>query len=226
MIAVRPSPVCAAACGGASLHVSLLAAALMLVSAGVSPADAAAPASAEVLVYRTMMPESGPSSFAVAIGSNLGFSFDPGRGGINYIWTGGFVDLEPTWRAKINKPAEVQGTIVYREMERYPLRFNRASGEPKFEFKGYALAPGAVEFHYLLDGIAVREEIRGTTDGRGIIRRFQLGEPVSTWSYSVEPQTETRVSTSNGSWNETRTALTGSGGRTFSIQIELNRVQP
>ncbi len=193
---------------------------------GVHSAPAAgSPGGSGVAVYRTMMPECGPSSFAVALGPQLGFSFDPGRGGVNYIWRGEFVDLEPTWRAKINKPADLRGEIVYRESGRYPLRLSRSQSEPKFEFKGYILLDDAVEFHYLLDGIFVREEIRATSNGLGLIRRFQMSEPVAGWSYAVEPQTMARVSSAEGNWNESRTALTGPSGRSFSIQIEMNEGQ-
>src|SRR5688572_2556404 len=130
-----------------------------------STGAAAAAVEPDVAVYRTMMPDCGPSSFAVALRSDLGFSFDPGRGGVNYVWQGEFVDLAPTWRAKINKPAEIKGAIVYRESARYPLRLGARTNEPKFEFKGYILLPDAVEFHYLLDDVFVREEIRATPHG-------------------------------------------------------------
>lgn len=173
-----------------------------------------------------MLPDCGPSSFAVALGPNLGFSYDPGRGGINYVWQGDFVDLGPTWKAKINQPAEVKGTIAYRESVRFPLRLTRGGGEPKYVFKGYVLLPDAVEFHYLLDGVPVREEIRATADGRGLVRHFRVDTAIDAWSYALEPQPTAKISSRGGGWNEARTALTAPGGREFSLQIELNARQP
>ena len=181
---------------------------------------------ATVVVHRTMMPECGPSSFAIGLGPNLGLSFDPGRGGVNYVWQGDFVDLGPTWKAKINKPAEIRGTIVYRESRRYPLRSGRSDREPKFEFKGYTLLADAVEFQYLLDGVLVREEIRATPDGCGVVRRFQTSEPVAGWSYAIESQPGVAIASPGGAWNEARTAVTAPGGREFSLQIQLNAAQP
>ena len=173
-----------------------------------------------------MMPDCGPSSFAVALGPNLGFSYDPGRGGINYAWQGEFVDLNPTWKAKINQPAEVKGTIAYRESVRFPLRLTRAGGEPKYVFKGYVLLPDAVEFHYLLDGVPVREEIRASADGRGLVRHFRVDTAVESWSYALEPQPTAKLSSGGGAWNEARTALTAPGSREFSLHIEFNARQP
>jgi hypothetical protein len=192
-----------------------------LLTALLAASSHAASPPAEVLVYRTMMPDCGPSSFAVALTPDLGFSFDPGRGGVNYVWQGEFVDLGPTWKAKINKPADLRGAIVYRESVRYPLRLGESNREPKFEFKGYALSPGAVEFHYIVDGVFVREEIRATPNGRGLVRRFQVSEPVAAWSYAVEAQPGATISSPLGGWNESRTALVAPRGREFYVQIDL-----
>jgi hypothetical protein len=199
---------------------TLIAAALAL-GAGAAPHPAR-----NVLVYRTMLPDCGPSSFAVALGPNLGFTYDPGRGGVNYAWRGDFVDLAPTWKAKINSPAELRGTIVYRESARFPLRLTPAGGEPAYVFKGYVLLPDAVEFRYLLDGVPVREEIRATPDGRGILRRFRTDTPVAAWSYAVEPQPSARISSHRGAWNEARSALTAPGGHEFTLQIDFDASQP
>ena len=172
------------------------------------------------------MPECGPSSFAVALTPSLGFSYDPGRGGINYVWQGEFVDLAPTWKAKINHPAELRGTIVYRESVRFPLRLRDPGREPAYVFKGYVLQPDAVEFHYLLGGVPVREEIRATADGRGLVRHFRTDTAVAGWSYAVEPQPGATISSPKGAWNEARTAVTAPASREFSVRIELNPHQP
>jgi len=187
--------------------------------------SAAPPPPGTVLVHRTMLPDCGPSSFAVALAPNLGFSYDPGRGGINYAWQGEFVDLGPTWKAKINQPAEVKGTIAYRESVRFPLRLTRGGAEPKYVFKGYVLLPDAVEFHYLLDGVPVREEIRAAAHGRGLVRHFRVDTAVESWSYALEPQPTAKLS-GGGAWNEARTALTAPGSRESSLHIEFNARQP
>jgi len=179
-----------------------------------------------VFVHRTMLPDCGPSSFAVALGPNLGFSYDPGRGGVNYVWQGPFVDLGPTWKAKINQPAEVKGTIVYREQVRFPLRLKPGAGEPAYVFKGYVLLPDAVEFHYTLDGVPVREEIRAAPGGRGLVRTFRTDTVVAAWSYAAEAQPAARLSSREGGWNEARTALTAPGGREFTLQLALEPRQP
>lgn len=184
-------------------------------------------ASAENLqVFRTMMPDAGPSAFAVGLPGEIGFCYDPGRGGINYAWRGTFVDLAPTWKAKINEPAIVRGRIGYRETVRWPLRFNGASGDPRYEFRGYVLIADGIEFHYLLDGILVREEIRPADGGRAIMRRFQLSEACSAWRLAAEAQPESRITSPEARWNESRDTLTGTTTREFTVKIELRATAP
>lgn len=183
------------------------------------PAQGGAPEG--VIVQRTMMPDSGPSSFAVTLGDKLGFCYDPGRGGINYLWLGEFVDLQPTWKAKINAPAVVRGTIVYRESVRWPLRLNQSDREPKYTFKGYSLLPDGVEFHYLLDGIPVQEEIRALPEGRGLARRFRLGPGAERWWLFVGGDSHGVSSSRDAKWDAQRQALTGSGAREFTVTLEL-----
>ena len=184
-------------------------------------------ASAENLqVFRTMMPDAGPSAFAVGLPGEIGFCYDPGRGGINYAWRGAFVDLAPTWKAKINEPAIVRGRIDYRETARWPLRFNGASGDPRYEFRGYVLLAAGIEFHYLLDGILVREEIRPADGGRAILRRFQLSEACSSWRLAVEAQEESRITSPEAQWNEPCYALTGTTTREFTVKIVLRATAP
>jgi hypothetical protein len=190
------------------------------------PATQAQSAGSGVAVHRTMLPDCGPSSFAVALGPNLGFSYDPGRGGVNYVWQGEFVDLGPTWKAKLNHPAEVRGTIVYREQARFPLRLKPGAGEPAYVFKGYVLLPDAVEFRYTLDGVLVREEIRAAPGGRGLVRIFRTDTAVAAWSYAADPQPGARLSSREGGWNEARTALTAAGGRAFTLELALEPRQP
>jgi hypothetical protein len=172
-----------------------------------------------VIAVRTMMPEAGPSSFAVGLGKEFGFCYDPGRGGINYIWSGAFVDLSPTWQGKINKPATIRGEIIYRETGGVPLRLNRPTAAPNYTFRGYAYIPGGIEFHYSIDGIAVREEITPTTDPVGILRRFHLSDRCEEWQLTVPPGS--KVFSAEGKWDPAVQAFVGRGTREFSVRIDL-----
>jgi hypothetical protein len=134
------------------------------------------PVHAEVQVERTYLPDAGPSSFAIGLPGGVSFCFDPVRCGVSYAWTGDYLDLTPArpGTGKFIKPAKPLGPIVYREAGVAPLRRGDAARVPVVEFAGYTLRNDSVEFRYTVDGTLVREEVRATPGGNGLIRRFQM----------------------------------------------------
>lgn len=109
--------------------------------------------------------------------NGVSFCYDPVRGGLSYVWQGGFADLTPAWPevGKFVKPVKLLGQIVYRESGMSPLRRGDPSRPPAVHFMGYRLLGQAVEFRYTVDGVAVREEISAAT-GRQLVRRFRIDE--------------------------------------------------
>lgn len=134
-------------------------------------------ARAEVQIERIFLPhDASPSSFAVGLPGGVNFCFDPVRGAVSYIWTGGFLDLTPArpGPGKFISAAKLLGPVVYRESGYAPLRRGDPTRIPQVEFTGYTLKNDAVEFRYTVDGVAVREEIRARPDGSGLLCRFEI----------------------------------------------------
>lgn len=129
----------------------------------------------EVLIERAMLPDSRAGSFAFGLPGGISFCYDPTRGGLNYAWTGGFIDLTNVRPVnKLIKPAGLVGAVVYRESGPSPLRRGDVNREPVVEFKGYTLRDSAVELRYTVDGVPVSEEIRARPSGDGLVRRFRF----------------------------------------------------
>ncbi len=124
-------------------------------------------------VYRTFMPEAGPSAFAVVLSPDLALCYDPLRGGVNQAWRGS-VDLKPTLQAKINQEAAINGTVFYREATLQPLRINDAGKVPERRFKGYRYLKDKVVFDYTLDGVAVSEMLRVSEHGKVLERHWRV----------------------------------------------------
>ncbi|MBI5772086.1 MAG: hypothetical protein HZA93_30210 [Verrucomicrobia bacterium] len=128
---------------------------------------------AEVLIERTFLPDAHASSFAFGLPGGISFCYDPVRGGVNYAWTGGFLDI--TGVRPVNKlvtAAKPLGPVVFREAGEAPLRRGDLRHTPTVEFKGYTLRDASVELRYTLDGVLVREEISALPAGAGLRRRF------------------------------------------------------
>lgn len=145
---------------------------------------------AEVRIERIFMPlEAAPSSFAIGLPGGISFCFDPVRGGVSYVWTGGFADLAPArpGPGKFINAVRLPGPVVYQETGVAPLRRGDPARVPVVTFTGYALRDDAVEFRYTVDGVAVREEIRARADGAALVRRFRIaGGADASWWHVVD----------------------------------------
>ncbi|MEN3941511.1 hypothetical protein WJU23_09480 [Prosthecobacter sp. SYSU 5D2] len=148
-------------------------------------------------VYRTFMPEAGPSAFAVELSPGVSLCYDPLRGGINQIWAGG-VDLSPTFQAKINKPAKPPGRPFYTEHLLHPLRLGEAAADPGHRFKGYRYEKNMVVFEFTLHGLPVTESLRLSQDGHGVVRTFTLPAGGGPAFLTVEPQENATVTLEGG----------------------------
>ena len=149
--------------------------ALMLILAGTFPLTGRG----EVQIERTYLPmAAAPSSFAIGLPGGVNFCFDPVRGGVSYVWTGGFIDLTPArpGPGKFIAPAKLLGPVVYRETGFGALRRGDPRAKPAIEFTGYTLHDDAVEFRYTIDGVPVREEIRARTGNSGLTRKFYFND--------------------------------------------------
>lgn len=146
----------------------LLLAALSVLAA--APADAGTEADYP-RVFRTFMPDSGPSAFAVELSPSLALCYDPLRGGVSQVWKGR-IDLSPTLRAKINEAAAVVGETFYLAEGTHSLRLGEPEAPPEHRFKGYRYEAGAVVFDFTLGGHPVSETLRADEGGRGLVREF------------------------------------------------------
>jgi len=150
---------------------------------------------AGVACERIFMPEgAAPSSFAIGLPGSVNFCFDAVRGGVSYVWSGGFIDPSPARNGigKFVDAVKLLGPIVYRETGPAPLRQADPARVPIIKFLGYTLRDDSIEFRYAVDGTTVREEVRVRTDGKALTRHFLLGgSPDATWWYVIDGKAPT-----------------------------------
>lgn len=169
----------------------------------------------EVQVERTYLPEAHASSFAFGLPGGVSFCFDPTRGGVNYAWTGGFIDLTNIRPVnKLIKAAGLVGKVVYREAGTSPLRRGDATHVPVVEFKGYSLRTAAVELRYTVDGAPVTEEIKARPAGDGLVRTFHFDRVGgdAAWFYVVD--------------GRPATALTKDAAGVFTLEVPFAKSAP
>lgn len=145
-----------------------------------------------LLIERTLMPEAAPSSFAVGFPNGVSFCYDVVRGGVSYVWRGGFVDVTSVRpnAGKAVAPVTLLGKIVYREEGFFPVRPGDPQHGAAFVFKGYRLGENAIEFRYEFGRCEVREEVAPLPDGSGLVRRFRIAGATADepWWYVPGPR--------------------------------------
>ena len=188
-----------------------------------------AAAAAELLIERTVMPEAAPSSFAIGFPNGVGMCYDPVRGGVDYAWAGGFVDVAPVRpdMGKLIKPAKLPGPVLYREQGAAPLRRGDPARKPVVVFKGYRLHGEAIEFLYTVDGLAVREEVRARPQGDGLIRRFRIEATAdSRWWYLPGPTEGAVMKAVTGEMEAGGFRFDPAVARDFTLEIIFRKKQP
>jgi hypothetical protein len=135
---------------------------------------------ARVLVQRTYMNGAYPGALAVTFPGGPSLCYDIVRGGVNYICDGDFADLHAWFSGRHGAPlrsfgATLPGEVFYRENSLAPaLKVGTDTGQNAVRYRGYKLAQDAVEFNYTIGGRGVRETLRATSDGAGLVRTFRV----------------------------------------------------
>lgn len=103
----------------------------------------------------------------------VNYVFDAEKCQLAYAWTGGFLDMQPSWSGRGGQVVRVLGKRFY-ENKAFPLRIGDASREPERKFQGYELAGKIPTFDYTMDGIPVRERIEYSEKNHHLIRTFDV----------------------------------------------------
>jgi len=169
---------------------------------------------AEVQIERTFLPDAHASSFAFGLPGGVNVCYDPVRGGVNYVWTGGFLDLTNVRPVnKLVKAATLLGPVVYRETGPAPLRRGDPQHVPAIELKGYTLRDASVELRYTVDGVPVGEEIKVRPDRGALIRTFHVTTTAGEkWFYVPDGQLPV--------------PLTVESSGTFTLTVPLGKAAP
>ncbi|MEM7013196.1 MAG: hypothetical protein AAF585_17125, partial [Verrucomicrobiota bacterium] len=200
----------------------------------------------EPVVYRTFMPGASPAAFAVALPGNQYFCWDAGECRLRYVWAkGGFIRGNKVHWSSNGKPvAQFNGIPYYRartsllEPENYselnrtnhktpfydtaeapdfPIRIEGVDDSPAF--RGYRLVEGYPEFRYRFGQHEIRELIKASDDGLGIVRTFSV-EPATAISFHLTPDENAKISSSAGKIDADGTLnLSATDAGSFQITI-------
>ena len=140
----------------------------------------------EPVVIRAVLPnvDGGakiPRGIAVGLPGLINYCFDADTCTLRYAWTGGFLDMQPSWAGRGGNMVRVQGMRFYTNSIA-SLRIGESEVQPAAEFLGYSIVDGKPQFHYRLGDVEVHELIAAPEKALGLVRRFELdsgGKPVT-----------------------------------------------
>lgn len=169
--------------------------------------------------YRIFMRDSGPASIAVALPGGQNYCWDAGSCRLRYAWTGAFVDPMPHWSGNGDAFAEVKGRIYYRAPAGVPLRVGAKDKVPAVKFLGYRLVQRYPEFHYLVDGMEVRELIKAPHHGNGLEISFTIANPTAPVFYVADPAGGGEFKSPEGAFKQGVLQLDAAKAAKFSVSI-------
>lgn len=168
-------------------------------------------------LYRSFLRDCGPAAIAVTLPGGQNYCWDAGTCRLRYVWSGAFLDPTPHWAANGDAFAEVKGRIYYRTQPGVPLHFGSKDKIPSVKFLGYHLVQRYPEFHYLVDGIDVRELTKPLHHGSGIETTFTVGKAEQPLLYTFDPKGGATITSSAGTIQDGVVTLTPEQAKSFTL---------
>ncbi len=168
-------------------------------------------------LYRSFLRDCGPAAIAVTLPGGQNYCWDAGACRLRYVWSGAFLDPAPHWASNGDAFAEVKGRIYYRAQSGFPLHFGNKDKVPVVKFLGYRLIQRFPEFHYLVDGIDVRELTKPPHHGSGIDTTFVIGPTEQSVLYTFDPAGGATVTASAGTIHDGVLTLTPEQAKKFTV---------
>lgn len=109
------------------------------------PGKLSFPASGEVQVVRTFLPELSARAIAIRSPQGLHLAFDAQACRLGYAWSGEFLDMRPVWDGRGGNPAGLEGALFWKAPDGFPWDVTASAAEvPDFSGRGSDTALGAI----------------------------------------------------------------------------------
>jgi hypothetical protein len=125
------------------------------------------------VLQRGFLPDSSPRSIAVGLPGGLSYCFDAEACRLRYAWSGGFLNMKPTWHERGAAPPKLSGEKFFIAPDTFLPRLGRKDAHAAVKWLGYQLVDRLPEFRYTLDGVQVRQRIE-PAPARGLRCAFEM----------------------------------------------------
>lgn len=117
------------------------------------------------VVQRGFLPDASPRSVAVGLPGGISYCFDAESASLRYAWSGGFLDMKPTWHERGAAPPNLLGTRFFTAPAGAAWRLNESDSTVSPRFRGYELVQGLPVFRFTVAGTEVRQRLDAVNGG-------------------------------------------------------------
>ena len=140
-----------------------------------------------------------PRGIAVGLPELINYCFDAQTCNLRYAWTGGFLDMQPSWSGRGGNVVKVLGKRFYTE-NAFPLHIGESEGEAARAFVGYVFDGGKPQFIYRVGDVEIHETIAAPEKDLGLVRTFAFDSGGKSVTFSAIDEPGTTYASSAGEW--------------------------
>jgi hypothetical protein len=154
-------------------------------------------------------------AICVGLPNGMSYCFDADTCRLAYVWSGGYLDMEPHWKSQSLRPVPAVGEAWYLPSAEEGLRV----GDQVPVFRGYEIVEGIPRFEFAYGQILFRLRIDAPSP-REVRQTFQIPSQADAVGFVGPAGGPVRAKASTGEWTGNRLSIPGNGDVNLILKLE------
>jgi hypothetical protein len=157
-------------------------------------------------------------AICVGLPNGMSYCFDADTCRLAYVWSGGYLDMEPHWKAQALRPIPAVGEAWFLPAETEGLTL----GAHTPAFRGYEMVNGLPRFEFAYGETLVRLTIDAPSP-REIRQTFHIPARGDAVAFTGPTGGPVSAKASSGEWTANRLSLPGNGELNLTLNLEKSQ---